>query len=103
MNLGGVGRNIAESAHRILTSHAAQLSTATMLTSLVGDDAYGRVLLDEMHHIGMRTDGLVRKSGARTAVCNMVLDSVGNLTCGVADMDIIQLLDGQMVGDNLRR
>jgi pseudouridine-5'-phosphate glycosidase/pseudouridine kinase len=95
MTLGGVGRNIAEAAHRILTSHASHLSTATMLLSPIGDDAFGRVLLEEMRHMGMRTDGLLQKSGARSAVCNMVLDSAGNLTCGIADMDIIQLLDGQ--------
>jgi pseudouridylate synthase / pseudouridine kinase len=97
MTLGGVARNIAETAHRVLTSHAPRLSVATMLVSPVGDDAFGRVLLDEMHHIGMRTDGLLQILGARSAVCNMVLDSAGNLAGGVADMDIIQLLDGQTV------
>jgi pseudouridine-5'-phosphate glycosidase/pseudouridine kinase len=97
MTLGGVARNIAETAHRILTSHAAQLSVATMLISPVGDDSFGRLLLDEMHHLGMRTDGLLQEPGARSAVCNMVLDSAGNLTTGVADMDIIQLLNSQTV------
>jgi pseudouridylate synthase / pseudouridine kinase len=97
MTLGGVARNIAEAAHRVLTSHAPRLSAATMLISPVGDDAFGRVLLDEMRLVGMRTDGLLQIPGARSAVCNMVLDSTGNLTGGVADMDIIQLLDDQTV------
>jgi len=97
MTLGGVARNIAETAHRILTSHTPQLSVATMLVSPVGDDAFGHVLFDGMHRIGMRTDGLLPIPGVRSAVCNMVLDSAGNLTGGVADMDIIQLLDSQTV------
>lgn len=90
---GGVARNIAEAAHRILTRHALHLSAATMVVSIVGDDSFGRILLDEMHHIGMRTDGLKRKPEARSAVCNMVLDPAGNIIGGVADMDIIQLMD----------
>jgi len=97
MTLGGVGRNIAEAAYRMLSNHSLELSTATMLVSAVGDDAFGRFLVDEMRHMGMRTDGLVQQRGARSAVCNMVLDSAGHLTGGVADMDIIQLLDSETV------
>jgi pseudouridylate synthase / pseudouridine kinase len=97
VTLGGVGRNISEAAHRILTAHSAQLSTATMLVSPIGDDAFGRLLLDETQHIGMRTDGLTQSPGARTAVCNMILDSAGNLIGGIADMDIIRSLDGETV------
>ena len=97
MTLGGVARNIAEASHRILTSRSSQPSTATMLVSPIGDDAFGRVLLDEMQRIGMRTDGLTQRHGAQTAVCNMVLDSSGNLIGGVADMDIIRSLDGETV------
>ena len=97
MTLGGVARNIAESAHRVLTSHSDELDSATMLISPVGDDAFGRVLLEETQRIGMRTDGFVQNPGARSAVCNMILDSAGNLVGGVADMDIIRSLDGQAV------
>jgi pseudouridine-5'-phosphate glycosidase/pseudouridine kinase len=97
MTLGGVGRNIAEAAYRVLTNHSPELSTAAILVSPIGDDAFGRVLADEMHLIGMRTDGLVHQRGARSAVCNMVLDSAGNLTGGVADMEIIKLFDSGTV------
>jgi pseudouridine-5'-phosphate glycosidase/pseudouridine kinase len=97
VTLGGVGRNISEAAHRILTAHSAQLSTATMLVSPIGDDTFGRLLLDETQHIGMRTDGLTQSPRARTAVCNMILDSAGNLIGGIADMDIIRSLDGETV------
>ena len=99
ITLGGVGRNISEAAHRILTFHSPQLSDATMLVSLIGDDGFGRVLLDEMRNISMRTDGLTQKSGVRSAVCNMMLDSAGNLIDGIADMDIVRSLDGETVRD----
>jgi pseudouridylate synthase / pseudouridine kinase len=100
VSLGGVGRNIAEAAHRILTTHAQGLSSATLLMSPVGDDTFGRLLVDETRQMGMRVDGLIR-TPHRTAVCNMTLDGVGNLVGGVADMDIMESWDGDMVYINL--
>ncbi|KAG5647938.1 hypothetical protein DXG03_006972 [Asterophora parasitica] len=58
-----------------------------MLVSPVGDDAFGRLLMEETAQLGMRLDGFIQ-SDQRTAVCNMVLDSAGGLVSGVADMDI---------------
>lgn len=97
VTLGGVGRNIAEAAYRVLTNHSPEMSTLTMLVSPVGDDVFGRVVADEMHRTGMRTDGLVQQPGVRSAVCNMVLDCAGNLVGGVADMDITKSFDGDTV------
>lgn len=96
VSLGGVGRNIAEAAHRVLTAQSQGLSSATILVSPIGDDAFGRLLLDAAKRTGMRTDGLMQ-TAHRSAVCNMVLDGVGSLVGGVADMDIIESLDGNTV------
>ncbi|KAI0274834.1 indigoidine synthase A-like protein [Gloeopeniophorella convolvens] len=93
VHLGGVGRNVAEAAHRTL---GTSMST-TLLVSSIGDDSFGRLLHEEMGRIGMRTDGLVTSPTARSAVCNMVLDSTGNLIGGVADMDIIRSLEPENV------
>lgn len=98
MTLGGVGRNIAEAAHRSLVPHSSKFNETTLLVSPIGDDSFGRVISDHMNEMGMRTDGLVRADGKRSAVCNMVLDSDGNLVGGVADMNIIQALEGDQVG-----
>ena len=99
MTLGGVGRNIAEAAHRRLMSHSFRFNETTLLVSPIGDDSFGRVISDHMNGMRMRTDGLVvRLDGERSAVCNMVLDSGGNLMGGVADMNIIQALEGGQVG-----
>lgn len=93
LTAGGVGRNVAEAAHRILTSHSKDLASATALVSPIGGDAFGQWLLSETEQVGLRTDGLIRVPKARTAVCNMVLDSAGGLTGGVADMDAIRTLE----------
>ncbi|KAH9858112.1 indigoidine synthase A-like protein [Lenzites betulinus] len=97
LTAGGVGRNVAEAAHRILTSHSKDLATTTALVSPIGDDAFGTLLLDETRQIGLRTDGFIRSPKTRTPVCNMVLDSMGGLTGGVADMNAILTLDATKV------
>ena len=97
MSLGGVARNIAEAAHRLSGSHSTGSPSKTLLISPVGDDAFGRVILEETKLIGMRDDGLIQLPKARSAVCNMLLNSTGNLTGGVADMDIIKGLPAEMV------
>ncbi|TCD69927.1 hypothetical protein EIP91_005751 [Steccherinum ochraceum] len=101
LSLGGVARNIAEAAHRSLVASSPASSHETLLVSAVGQDSFGRLLSEESRQIGMRTDGFVLTSTARTAVCNMMLDSDGGLTGGVADMDIIQSLDTATVLDTL--
>lgn len=101
ISLGGVGRNVAEGAHRILSNPANALSPAPVLVSLIGHDMFGSLLKEQMQRIGMRTDGLISSGVQSTAVCNMVLDNQGGLVTGVADMDIIQSLSGPSVSANL--
>ncbi|EMD42115.1 hypothetical protein CERSUDRAFT_147657 [Gelatoporia subvermispora B] len=97
LSLGGVARNVAEAAHRILTAHSQGQSGDTLLISPLGNDSFGNLLVSETERIGMRTDGFVRTEGGRSAVCNMVLDTQGSLIGGVADMDIIHSLEVQTV------
>lgn len=96
LHLGGVGRNVAEAAHRISTSKFRAQPSATILVSSVGDDSLGRLLLEETQRMGMRTDGIMT-TRQRSAVCNMVLDGSGNLIGGVADMDIVQSIEPDVV------
>ena len=96
LHLGGVGRNIAEAAYRISTSRFQAQPSATVLVASVGDDPLGRLLLEEMRMIGVRTDG-VMITRQRSAVCNMVLDGSGNLVGGVADMCIIESIQPETV------
>ncbi|KIP11376.1 hypothetical protein PHLGIDRAFT_472924 [Phlebiopsis gigantea 11061_1 CR5-6] len=100
-SLGGVGRNIAEAAHRILTTSSPSLPYSTVLVSPVGDDAFGRLLVEETSRLGMRADGLVTADSSRSAVCNIVLDGAGNLVGGVADMGIIESLSEDIIHQRL--
>jgi pseudouridine-5'-phosphate glycosidase/pseudouridine kinase len=103
VSLGGVARNIAEAAHRVMISRSPELSS--LLVSAIGDEHFGRLLTNETTGIGMRTDGLV-KSDKRTSVCNMILDSGGSLIGGIADMGGLNAatLDEAAVGfSSLRR
>lgn len=98
-SLGGVARNVAEATHRILSSSSVSNKDAVLLISPVGGDPFGKMVHDGVSALGMRGDGLMTprtvngsSSVDRTAVCNMVLDSKGDLIAGVADMDITQSL-----------
>ncbi|KAI0082293.1 hypothetical protein K474DRAFT_1655667 [Panus rudis PR-1116 ss-1] len=102
VSLGGVGRNMAEAAHRLLTAFSSNLAQTTTLISPIGQDAFGKMLISESKGIGMRTDGFIEIDG-RTAVCNMVLDGAGCLIGGIADMDIAHNFDSQLALNALRR
>jgi pseudouridine-5'-phosphate glycosidase/pseudouridine kinase len=97
LSMGGVGRNVAEACHRCVTSHSPNLSSATMLVSMIGEDHFGQLITEDLQRLGMRTDGLFKNVQHPSAACNMVMDSAGDLIGGVADMSIIQSLDSNMV------
>jgi pseudouridine-5'-phosphate glycosidase/pseudouridine kinase len=87
---------MAEAAHRVSVSKFRSRPSETVLVSSVGDDSLGRLLMEEMRTIGMRTNGVIT-SGRKSAVCNMILDGSGNLVGGVADMDIVSSIEPEMV------
>ena len=111
MTVGGVARNMAEAAHRILVSSSSSSSgpgsgpeslgsgvdatttstSTTLLVSPIGrNDEFTPYIVDDIELVGMRQDGLIRTSEHRTAVCGFVLDASGALVGGIADMDIIR-------------
>jgi pseudouridylate synthase / pseudouridine kinase len=96
LSLGGVARNVAEAAHRLL----AQPDSVQLVTA-AGSDSFGRLLEDETSRLGMRVDGFIRVPAARTAVCNMILDDRGSLVSGVADMDVVDGLESGVVSWSL--
>lgn len=89
VTLGGVARNMAETATRVL---AVSAPSSVKLISPHGEDDFGLLLRTGMQQAGMRTDGLFvpRDPGGanRTAVCSLMLNGQGDLISGVADMDI---------------
>ncbi|KAI6047678.1 indigoidine synthase A-like protein [Pisolithus marmoratus] len=101
LTLGGVARNIAEAAHRVLTGSRVQDST-TLLIAPIGEDIFGNFITDSTRSMGMRTDGLSLIPGRHSAVCNVVLDAQGGLETGIADMGLPQLWKGSEVFPVLR-
>ena len=87
VSLGGVARNIAEAAHRVMSGSTGNNAT-TLLVAPIGDDEFGKLISTMTESLGMRTDGLMSMEGRRSAVCNLLLDSHGELQCGVSDMDL---------------
>ncbi|KAG6856639.1 hypothetical protein H0H87_002229 [Tephrocybe sp. NHM501043] len=102
LSLGGVARNIAEASHRLLSASGAIPRLTPVLVSPIGDDAFGRLLIKETTELGMRVDGFVQSSKP-TAVCNMVIDSNGDLIGGIADMDIVKALKTGTVIPHIER
>ena len=83
-SLGGVGRNIAE--------NLARLGVATKLLSVVGDDAYGRRILDHAQAIGLDMDAaLIADAPTSSYLC--VLDEARDMHVGIAHMDILEQMD----------
>lgn len=92
VSFGGVGRNVAEASHRVSPEDGSVL-----LLSPIGDDSFGNMLVKETETLGMRTDGLLCQKGQRTAVCNLILNTKGDLTTGIADMAIAETLSANEV------
>jgi len=97
LSLGGVARNIAEATHRIMSGSTGNDAT-TLLVAPIGDDEFGKFISTMTESLGMRTDGLVSIQGRQSAVCNLLLDSHGELQCGVSDMDLPHAWDADQVG-----
>lgn len=93
---GGVARNVAEAAHRILSTSRNSRDTQVLLISPVGNDYAGETLVNDCRRLGMRTDGILFKEG-RTAICSQVLDSNGELLTGIADMSILEMAESTPV------
>ncbi|TXT11056.1 hypothetical protein VHUM_01807 [Vanrija humicola] len=97
---GGVGRNIAEAAQALLPAGEVMLLSAVGASGS-GTDAFGDLLKLELAKGGLRTDGLVALPGA-TSVCNLLLEKDGDLVGGVADMNIVEGITGEVATQALR-
>lgn len=81
---GGVARNVAE--------NLALLGTRTGFVSIVGDDDAGRGLLRHLGERGVDTSQVILTGVRPTAEYAAILDPAGNLSLGIADMAIFDLL-----------
>jgi pseudouridine kinase len=84
ISLGGVGRNIAE--------NLARLGRPTRLISVVGDDLYGRRILEEAAAIGldMRDSIVLRDRPTSTYLC--IMDESRDMAVAINHMDSIEAM-----------
>lgn len=103
---GGVGRNIAECASRLLGRDRVLLVSpiggSRQESGSVTPDDLGKALLGRMDDAGMDTSGIIVREPLggmerRTAGCSLVLSSNGDLTHGVADMSIVETLSADEI------
>lgn len=82
---GGVGRNIAE--------NLARLGVDTKLISVVGDDAYGNVVLEATRKAGVDVKAVSQLTGQTTSTYLSLLDAHGDMLAAVSDMSILDHLN----------
>ncbi|MDD2457296.1 MAG: PfkB family carbohydrate kinase [Eubacteriales bacterium] len=79
-SLGGVGRNIAE--------NIVHLGVPTQLISAVGDDVYGRKIIDHANAIGLEIRHSLILGNRATSTYLAILDETGDMKVAISDMDI---------------
>lgn len=89
MSLGGVGRNIGENLIR--------LGVDTKLISIIGDDIYGKKILENAKGIGLdMADSLVLKD-KDTSTYLSILDGDGDMELAISSMDIYESMDVEFI------
>lgn len=80
ISCGGAGRNIAE--------NMARLDVAVKYISVVGEDAFGRELVEACRAAGMDVSGMQMLPGERTATYLCILDRAGSQLAALTDSAI---------------
>lgn len=84
MSLGGVGRNIAE--------NLVKLGIETKLISAIGNDIYGRKILEECKQNGIDMDDSIIINNIPTSIYLSILDENRDMKLAISHMDIINEL-----------
>lgn len=85
ISLGGVGRNIAE--------NLVKLGVYTKLISVIGDDTYGKIVLEESRKIGLDVEDVLVLKDQATSTYLAVLNEKGDMNVGISHMDIYDYID----------
>ena len=86
---GGVGRNIAE--------NLARLGAATRLLTVLGGDAYGRMLLEEAQRIGLSLEDALVLPGEASSVYLCILDETGDMAAAINDMALLERMTADYI------
>ena len=88
---GGVARNIAH--------NLARLNVETTLLSVIGNDTFGDMLINETNNAGVNTQAIIRTNKTTGAYVAM-LDEKGELITAVSDMGLLSLLTPEIIQKN---
>jgi pseudouridine kinase len=88
---GGVARNIAH--------NLARLSADVTLLSVIGNDAFGDMLISETNKAGVNTQSIIRTTQT-TGSYVATLDEKGELITAVSDMGLLSLLTPDTIKKN---
>lgn len=79
-SLGGVGRNIGE--------NLARMGVEAKLITVLGDDMYGKRIVEEGRNIGLDIEHSLILLGEATSTYMSVLDNSGDMKVAISSMDI---------------
>jgi pseudouridine kinase len=91
-NPGGVARNIAE--------NLARLGVECHMFSVLGQDKYGEMILEQGNEIGINMDAVLRTDNNPTPTYLSVLDGNGDLEVGINDMAAMDELTPEYLLEN---
>lgn len=88
-SFGGVARNVAH--------NLAKVTSNVHLQCVVGHDAHGKALLEHIESLGVNTAYSQILKGKRTSQYLAVLDDLGELFIGLADMNIYDEIGDEFI------
>ena len=88
-SFGGVARNIAE--------NLARLGLDVFLMTIVGDDFYGKELLERIEEVGVDTRACFILEKQRTGIYIAALDHERNVKLAMGDMQILNYLSSKKI------
>lgn len=84
ISMGGVARNIAE--------NLARLSVPVSLITAVGEDEYGKKLIDDAKSVGINTDYILTLPDVPSSMYLAIIDEKGDLAIGLSQMDVLDYI-----------
>ncbi|MFX8016156.1 PfkB family carbohydrate kinase, partial [Acinetobacter baumannii] len=76
-----------------VAENLARLGLPVALVGAVGDDAGGRLLLEQAAQLGLDTDAVIRQRRQSSDSYTAVLDPDGRLALGLAAMPLVESLN----------
>ena len=86
---GGVGRNIAENFTRL----AQNENITTYLLSAMGDDLYGKMIIEQSQQAGIDLSHCKICANASTATYFSIIGHTGEMSSAINDMSIVEQID----------